>query len=169
MAHVKAREREALAGLEPVLANAEAAMGFVPNSMLTMAHMPQLTMAFSMLAGVVFGGDLKGMMQNFADIVPDDEHADEALTPDQVQLIAYSVSLAAGCRYCQAHTSHNAHRFGVSEEKLNDILRYESSPHFSAADKALVGLALAAGEVPNGAQPQHFTALEAHFSTRQIV
>ena len=169
MAHVEARERSELAGLESVLANAEAAMGFVPNSMLTMAHMPQLTMAFSMLAGVVFGGDLKGMMQNFAEIVPTDANAGEALTPDQVQLIAYSVSLAAGCRYCQAHTSHNAHRFGVSEEKLNDILRYESSPHFSDADKALVGVALAAGEVPNGAAPEHFAALEAHFSTRQIV
>lgn len=169
MAHVKARDRKDLPELEPVLANAEAAMGFVPNSMLTMAHMPQLTMAFSMLAGVVFGGDLKGMMQNFADIVPDDADAGSALTPDQVQLIAYSVSLAAGCRYCQAHTSHNGHRFGLSEEKLNDVLRYETSEHFSDAEKALIGVALAAGAVPNAAEPAHFAALEKHFSTRQIV
>ena len=104
MAHVAPLSREQLAALEPVLAGAEANMGFVPNSMKTMAHMPQLTMAFSMLAGVVFGADLRPLMENFSAIVPEDENAGEALPPQLVQLIAYSVSLAAGCRYCQAHT-----------------------------------------------------------------
>ena len=47
-------------------------MGFLPNSMLTMAHMPQLPMAFLMLTGVVFGGDLKGIMSAFADQVPNE-------------------------------------------------------------------------------------------------
>ena len=35
MAHVEPLARTELAALEPVLAGAEAAMGFVPNSMMT--------------------------------------------------------------------------------------------------------------------------------------
>lgn len=172
MAHVKSISRDELAALEPVLAGAEATMGFVPNSMLTMAHMPQLTMAFSMLAGVVFGGDLQAMMKNYQNIVPASGAGEDGganLSPDMVQLIAYSVSLSAGCRYCQAHTSHNANRFGIAEDKLQQVLQYATADVFSAAEKALIGLSLAAGQVPNEAETTHFAALEAHFSERQIV
>ena len=169
MANVTPLEREELTHLEQVLNASEAMMGFVPNSMLTMSHMPQLTMAFSLLAGTVFGADLKATMAAYQDKVPDDPRADEALSPDLVQLIAFSVSVAAGCRYCQAHTGHNAHKFGVAEEKLAAILSYESSEHFSAAERAVVAIALAAGEVPNGAESSHFTALKAHYTDRQVV
>jgi len=169
MAHVKPVPRAELAALDPVLAGTEASMGFVPNSMVTMAHMPQLTMAFSMLAGVVFGGDLQPMIDNFQKIVPADEHVEDKLAPDLVQLIAYAVSLSAGCRYCQAHTSHSGHRLGVDEEKFAQILNYEDSALYTAAEKAVVALALAAGQVPNDAVADHFAAMQAHFSQRQIV
>jgi AhpD family alkylhydroperoxidase len=169
MAHVEPLAREDLAALEPVLAGAEAAMGFVPNSMMTMAHMPQLTMAFAMLAGVVFGADLKPQIQNFASMVPVDPNAEEALAPAMVQLIAYCVSVSAGCRYCQAHTSHNGHRQGLTEEKIKQILFYEDADVFDDAEKALIALSLAAGEVPNGSSQSHFDALRGHFSERQIV
>ena len=169
MAHVKPRARAELAALDPVLAGVEASMGFVPNSMVTMAHMPQLTMAFSMLAGVVFGGDLQPMIDSFQKIVPTDTKADEQLAPELVQLIAYAVSLSAGCRYCQAHTSHSGHRLGLDEEKFAQILNFEDSALFDPAEKAVVGLALAAGQVPNEANAEHFEALNAHFSQRQIV
>jgi len=36
-------------------------------------------------------------------------------------LIAHLVSNAAGCRYCQAHTAHTAHRNGVAIEKLQKV------------------------------------------------
>ncbi len=169
MAHVEPLAREDLTGLEPVLAGAEAAMGFVPNSMMTMAHMPQLTMAFSMLAGVVFGADLRPMIENYAKIAPVDEQADQALAPGLIQLIAYSVSLSAGCRYCQAHTSHSGHRAGVDEAKFARLLQYEESDDFSAAEQAVIRLALAAGQVPNESSAAHFAALREHFSERQIV
>ena len=169
MAHIDPIARTDLNPLEAVLAGAEASMGFVPNSMLTMAHMPQLTMAFSMLAGVVFGADLRTSMAAFNKMVPADDAADEALPPQLVQLIAYAVSLGAGCRYCQAHTSHSGHRQGVDEAKFAQILDYDSSPLFSDAEKALVAIALAAGQVPNEADAAHFEALKLHFSQRQIV
>ncbi len=171
MAHVDALKREELADLEGVLAMAEQTMGFVPNSMLTMARMPQLTMAFSMLAGVVFGGDLKAIVANYADSptgIPQDPHAASALSPDLVQLIAYCVSLSAGCRYCQAHTSHNASRFGIDSERLRDVLNYADSDRFDDRERALIAMALAAGQVPNEAGPEHFSALRQHFDERQI-
>ena len=169
MARIDPLPRDAIGELAGVFAGAEAAMGFVPNSMLTMAHMPQLPMAFMMLTSVLFGGDLKGLMKAFADGVPAQGAVHENLPPTLVQLIAFAVSVAAGCRYCQAHTSHNAHRAGESADKLDQILSFETHPGYSEAERAVVALALAAGEVPNGATDAQFESLKAHFSERQIV
>ena len=169
MAHVKPMQREDIPALEGVMASSEAMMGFVPNSMLTMAHMPQMAMAFSMFAGTVFGADLQQIVANHQDQVPKDPAAGEALSPDIVQLTAYCVSLSAGCRYCQAHTSHNARKFGIAQEKLLDVLNYESSTLFGDAEKAVIGIALAAGQVPNDTNDEQFSALRAHFTQRQVV
>ena len=169
MAHLEPLTREQLPALEPMLAASEAMMGFVPNSMLTMAYMPQLNVAFTLLAGTVFGNDLQPTLQAAAQAVPTDENADQALAPELLQLIAYASSLAAGCQYCQAHTSHNAHRFGLSDEKLNEVLNFADSAVYSSAEKAVIDIAMAAGQVPNGTESAHFDALKEHFSQRQIV
>ena len=169
MAHLAPIDRAEAGNLEGVFAAVEASMGFLPNSMLTMAHMPQLPMAFMMLTSVTFGADLKGLMAAFAETVPDQGAAEENLPPALVQLIAFSSSVASGCLYCQAHTSHNAHRQGETEDKLAHILEYETHPGFSDAERAVVALAMAAGRVPNEADAGHFEALKAHFSDRQIV
>ena len=58
MSHVQPRSITDVPALADIFSGAEAAMGFVPNSMLTMAHMPQLPVGFMMLVNVVFGGDL---------------------------------------------------------------------------------------------------------------
>ena len=169
MAHVEPQSRDELTELAKVMAVAEASMGFVPNSMLTMAHMPQLPMAFSMLAGVVFGADLRAMFANYAGSVPAPGAADQNLPPQLVQLIAFAVSTGAGCRYCQAHTSLKFVDAGASEEKLSSVLRYDESELFSPAEKSAVALALAAGQTPNEVTGSHFTALRQYFSERQIV
>ena len=168
MAHVEPKNAEDVEALGAVLAAAEAAMGFVPNSMLTMAHMPQLAMAFSMLAGTVMGGDLKAQMAAYSEQVPQADDDNAKLPPTLVQLIAFSVSVAAGCRYCQAHTSHNFVRFGADAQKLEQVLSYETSDLFEPREKAVIALALAAGTVPNETQSQHFTELRKHFDERQI-
>ena len=171
MTHIESRSKDELPELATVLNNAEATMGFIPNSMLTMAHMPQLTMAFSMHAGTVLGSDLATLMRNYADQVPANqtEHGSAGLRPDQIQLVAYAVSLTAGCRYCQAHTSHNAHRFGISEAKLQAVLDYEQSDLFDEVERALIAIGLAGGQVPNATDANHFAALQAHFVEAQIV
>ena len=47
------------------------------------------------------------------------------LTPEFKRLIAFISSSAAGCRYCQAHTSLAAKRYGSSDERLNAVWNYE--------------------------------------------
>ena len=169
MAHVAPRSMDEMPGLAPVFEGAKAAMGFVPNSMLTMAHMPQLPVAFSMLANVVFGGDLQPLMKRLASVVPAQTDPQQSLPPELVQLIAYATSVSAGCLYCQAHTSHSAHRLGAGQDQLDDLLNFETSTHYSDAEKAVVALALAAGAVPNESNSDHFVALREHFTDRQIV
>ncbi|MFB3105635.1 MAG: hypothetical protein ACE1ZA_12040, partial [Pseudomonadales bacterium] len=71
MSNVTPRSQEELETLAPVFAGAKAVMGFVPNSMLTMAHMPQLPVAFSLLTNVVFGGDLKVIINRLKPVVPE--------------------------------------------------------------------------------------------------
>ncbi len=169
MAHVEPRAPGEVPSLAGVLEGAKAAMGFVPNSMLTMAHMPQLPMVFSLLASVAFGRDAKPMLQAYAAAVPDLDDMERSLPGELVQLVAFASSVAAGCRYCQAHTSHNAHRQGAAREKIEAVLDYEASPLFNDAERAAIGLALAAGRVPNEAEASHFEALRKHFDDRQIV
>ena len=169
MAHMTPRSLEDMPELAPVFEGAKAAMGFVPNSMLTMAHMPQLPIAFSMLANVVFGGDLKPLVAMMAQVVPEQTEGEQSLPPDLVQLIAFSTSVSSGCRYCQAHTSHSGHKRGLSQDKLDDVLKFETSDNYSDAEKAVVALSLAAGAVPNESNADHFSALRAHFTERQIV
>jgi len=169
MTLVTPRDPADIPELAPMLDGVKAAMGFIPNSMLTMAHMPQLPIAFSLLANVVFGGDLRAQLALLAPLAPAPDGGTQNLSPDLIQLVAFAVSLSSGCRYCQAHTSHGAHRRGVDDAKLAEILDYDQSPRYSSAERAALALAFAAGQVPNESKPEHFAALRAHYTERQSV
>ncbi len=169
MSHVEPRSRSDVPALAATFSGAEAAMGFVPNSMLTMAHMPQLPVGFMMLVNVVFGGDLKAVMAQMHSQVPELDDAEAGLASGLVQLIAFASSVSSGCRYCQAHTSHSAHRLGEDQAKFDDVLNFETSAAYSDSERAVVALALAAGAVPNESVAEHFERLREHFSERQIV
>ncbi|QLC26088.1 carboxymuconolactone decarboxylase family protein [Parasphingopyxis algicola] len=137
--------------LKPMLAMAEARMGFIPNSLLTMARWPDLVRGFMPLVATVLGGG-------------------GVLEPGLKQMIAAVVSSAAGCRYCQAHTTHGStEKMGVAEEKVAKVWEYRTSDLFSEAEKAALDLALAAGQSPNAATDAHFAALRAHFDERAII
>ena len=150
MAHVDPLNRDALnAQFEEIFQMVEGAMGFVPNSMLTMARRPELLGAFAGFAGAV------------------QRHAD--LDPVLLQLVAHVTSTAAGCSYCQAHTGAVAERRGASSEALEDVWNFETSERFSPADRAALRLARDAGVVPNAVGKEHFDNLREHFSEEQIV
>jgi len=149
MPRIQPLAREELAEFEPFFKIVEGSMGFVPRSLFTMGRRPDLLRAFAGLSGTILAGG--------------------ALDRSLVQLIAYVASRAAGCRYCQAHTSHSAHRAGASEEKIAAAFEYETSPLFDDAERASLRLANDAALVPNAASDAHFDALREHFDDAQIV
>jgi AhpD family alkylhydroperoxidase len=120
------------------------------------------------LASTVFGADLQATVSRLQAQIPAQTGSEEYLPAGLVQLIALATSLSSGCRYCQAHTSHNAHRSGQSEAKLAAILNYSTSDLYNPAERAVLDLAFAAGRVPNEAAAHHFSVLQQHFSKRQI-
>mgnify|MGYP005714312803 CR=1 FL=1 len=50
MTHIALKRRDEIPELQPMLQMVEASMGFLPTSMMTMAHWPELTQAFGGLA-----------------------------------------------------------------------------------------------------------------------
>jgi uncharacterized peroxidase-related enzyme len=149
MASVDPMSREALTEFEPIFQLIEGAMGFVPTSMLTMAHKPGLLQAFAGLSFNVLGPG--------------------RIEPELKSLVSHVASRSAGCVYCQAHTAHTAHRNGASEEKLQAAFEYETSPLFDERERAALRLAQYAALTPNATTPEHFEALRPHFDEEEIV
>lgn len=135
--------------IKDIFDGVESAMGYLPNAYITMSENPDLVKAFSNLAMTIF-------LTNRIDA-------------GTKQLIALASSLAAGCKYCQAHTSHGAERAGVPEKKIADILRYSKSDEYSDAEKAVLDVAFAAGKTPNHTNKKHFDNLKKYFSKLEIV
>tara|TARA_Y100000590_G_scaffold34943_1_gene38010 strand:- start:790 stop:1371 length:582 start_codon:yes stop_codon:yes gene_type:complete len=127
----------------------ESFMGYLPNSHLSMAKNPKLNDGFGALAGTIFAS----------------KHLDMGL----INLIALASSLASGCKYCQAHTSHGANKAGISVEKISEILKYKESDQFSLGEKAALNLAFSAGATPNASKKEHFVELQNYYSDEAII
>lgn len=149
MTHITPKQREELPELEPMFQMVEASMGFLPTSMLTMAHWPELTQAFGGLGATILNsGELDAGLK---------------------QMIAFAVSNAAGCRYCQAHTANSAQKNNVSSEKIQAVFEFESNDLFSDQEKAALRVAVHAGMVPNAVEAKHMSELSEHFSEKQAI
>jgi uncharacterized peroxidase-related enzyme len=150
MPNVRPLSRGDLAEFEPYFQVAEQMMGgFVPSSLFTMGHRPEILQAFMMLAGAINGPG--------------------TLDPGLKQLVAYVASAAAGCRYCQAHTSTHAAHAGIDREKIEQAFEFENHPAFSDAERAALRLARDSALQPNLVEAGHFAALRRHFDEPQIV
>ncbi len=125
-------------------------LGFTPNSVLTMQHRPAIARAFINLN--------KAVMAN-----------EGRVTSEQKRLIGLLASSVAGCRYCEAHTALAAERYGASQERLDAIWNYASSPVFSEAERAAFEFALAAASVPNGITERISAELMRHWDYGEIV
>ncbi|MEO1034855.1 MAG: carboxymuconolactone decarboxylase family protein [Pseudomonadota bacterium] len=175
---LQGRKREDLKEFEPVWQTIEKVMGgFVPNSMFIMSHNIELMSAFGMLSGAVFRGaktakpnPLKAILGRIRYELKHFGKAEPEPISDELRVLVFTaVSLSAGCAYCQAHSAMLSGHRDVSTEKIDDILNYADSEHYSAAERAALDLAFAAGEVPNATSDQHFVELKKHFSTAQII
>lgn len=125
--------------------------GYPPNSWLTMLRKPKVFRAYRDLHTAV-------MM-------------DEGELPKGLKfMVAEVVSNAAGCRYCTAHNAENAAHLGsISSEKIKALWQFQSSPLFSAAERAALNLALAAGSAPPAVTDEHFVELKKYYSEDAIV
>lgn len=125
--------------------------GYPPSSWLTMVRKPRVFRAYR---------DLHTAVMMEAGEVP------KALK----FMVAEVVSRAAGDRYCTAHNAENAaHIGGVPLEKVEALRQFQTSPLFTDAERAALGLALAAGSAPPAVTDAHFTELKKHFSEDAIV
>jgi alkylhydroperoxidase family enzyme len=125
-------------------------LGFVPNSLLTMQRRPKMVEGFGALT--------KGVMD-----------PNGAVELGLMRLIAHFSSRAAGCQYCEAHSLVAAKIHDVSQEKLDAIWDYQSSPLYTDAERVALDFALAAGSVPNAVDAELFTRMRQHWSEEQIV
>lgn len=136
--------------LDALAAFFDETLGFTPNSVLTMQRRPEIAKAFIALN--------KAVMANHGRV-----------TSEQKRLIGYLASLAAGCRYCQAHTALAAKRYGASDDRLHAIWQYRDSPLFTDAERAAFDFAVAASSVPNAVDDAIAEALHAHWTDEEIV
>ena len=151
-------------------------MGFIPNSMKTMARVPAILGSFGALAASIIGNPenvspLKGIQLSLKNMGWQAKHQ---RNKDRVplylkNLVAHVSSNASGCRYCQAHTIGEASHNGASEEQLNAVWDFENSEVFDEKEKAALRFGFAGGSVPNAVTASHFEELRKHFTEEQIV
>lgn len=91
------------------------------------------------------------------------------VTSEQKRQIGLLASAAAGCRYCQAHTSLAASRYGATTERLRDIWHFRDSSLFSEAERSAFDFALAAASVSNAVTPAIAQRLRAHWGEGEVV
>jgi len=125
-------------------------LGFVPNSVLTMQRKPKLVRAFVAMQGAIWDPESK---------------VDRGFK----RVLAHVASRTARDEYSMAHTASGALHFGVDENKVLDARNYKTSPHFNAAERAALDIAVAAGQVPNAVTDAMFVELRKHWSEEQIV
>jgi uncharacterized peroxidase-related enzyme len=151
MARVEKADRNGLPKeFDEKFAVIEKSNGYIPNSYLMLAHRPPI---------------LKAIMDLSKAVIRDEGTLDRGFR----FLIAYISSRTAGCQFCQAHNISSASRWGVSDEKLNAIWDYETSPLFTDAERAAFDLARGASMVPNVATDEVFARLKKHYTTPQII
>jgi len=149
MTNMQPLRREDHPELESLFAHYDRTLSFVPNSLFTMARRPEILRAFSELITQIWNSG--------------------TLSKELKPLVGIVASVAAGCRYCQAHEAVDAAERGVDEAKIAEIWNFERSPLYTAAERAALRFARDASLVPNEITPAHFAELRRHFDDGQIV
>ncbi len=127
------------------------ATGFTANSMLSLAHRPEIAKAVL--------GLIRAVVRN----------PEGTVSPELRWLVAHVSSLSNGCTYCSAHTFKNGADNGVSQDKLDAIWEFETSSLFSDAERAALRIAMTGGQCPSSASQQDMTELKKHFDEAQVV
>ena len=149
MAHLDPLPREELPQYEALFERYDRIRGFLPNSILTMGRRPGIADAFMQLNQAILY---------------------EGTVPEQLKmLISLVTSAATGCLYCQSHMTNLSSVYGASDEKIQGVWSYQTSPLFSDAERAVLDLGFHAAQIPNAATAAHFDAVKRYFSDAEIV
>jgi uncharacterized peroxidase-related enzyme len=149
MANMEPLRRQDHPELEELFQLYDDTLSFVPNSLFTMARRPEILRAFSELITQIWRtGTLP-----------------QSLKP----LVAIVSSVAAGCRYCQAHEAVDAKMRGVDDEKISAIWDFERSPLYDEGERAALRFARDASLVPNEVTSSSFAEVRRHWDDGQIV
>jgi len=124
-------------------------MGFVPNSLKTLARKPALLdmfMAFAL-----------------------ETSKDDACSMQLKYLAGLIASTVSGCTYCQAHLSVTAAREAISDDKIAAVWEFETSEYYDEAERAALRFARDAAQQPNQVNAGHYQELYQHYSEEQVV
>ena len=125
--------------------------GYAPNNWLPLARKPKILKASRALREAVM--------------------ADPGEVPSELRfMIAAVVSTAADCSYCAAHNAQYAVEMaGAALDKVKALRDFQTSSHFTPAERAALNLAHAAGKCPPNVTDSHFTELKKYWSEDAIV
>lgn len=149
MPHLDPLPREELPQYEELFERYDRIRGFLPNSILTMGRRPAIADAFMQLNQAILY---------------------EGTVPEELKmLISLITSAVTGCKYCQSHMTNLSAVYGASDEKIQAVWEYETSPIFSEAERAALRLAYHGALVPNAVTEEHFDEVKKHFTESEIV
>ena len=127
----------------------QATRGFIPNSILTMQRRPEIAKAFMQMNQVIL--------------------YEGTVSEELKMLISLIASQAAGCKYCQAHMANLSKTYKASKEKIAAVWEFQTSPLFTAAERAALNLAFKGAVIPNEANAADFEEVKKYFDDGQIV
>jgi uncharacterized peroxidase-related enzyme len=141
MPRIDIKPRPQLDQYEGMFQNLESFFGYMPNDYLTMGHRPGIMKAVSELTNAVVFAPGKTSLQLRL-------------------LVAYISSRSAQCMYCAAHCGTLASQQGISLDKLQNIMHYESYNSFSPLERSALRIAHKASQLPNAVSDEDFAELK---------
>lgn len=147
MSRLARPDQNTLDQCEAALSQAQATMGYLPNDVLSLCHWPELLPSLSGLVQTILqSGQVDPMLK---------------------RLIGVISSHTQGCTYCTAHAGYGANQLGVEAEKIAAVFEFETSPLFSAPERAALRVAWHGALQPSAVTDDDIAALTpAFFSTR---
>jgi uncharacterized peroxidase-related enzyme len=149
MSRLAKPDQNTLDQCEAALSQAQATMGYLPNDVLSLCHWPELLPSLSDLVQTILQSG--------------------QVDPTLKRLIGVISSHTQGCTYCTAHAGYGANQLGVEAEKIAAVFEFETSPLFSAAERAALRVAWHGALQPSAVTDDDIAALTSHFSPQEIV
>lgn len=143
MPYIDPLPRAAAPEFEDVFQAMEDALGYVPNSFFTMARHPAILKCAGALIEAFW-------------------YSDTVDEPTR-RLVTFAYSHFAGSQYSAAHCACGAPEMGLSLDKILAIDAFDTSPLFSADERALLRLCRHAAQSPSAVEQADVATVKARF------